>query len=69
MLFWLLLPVVLVAVSYACGPVIMYRHVERQQWSSPREKFLWEVLAVVPFSVFFYFARKPWTASATLVVR
>ena len=53
-------PMIAYGASYGCGGVIMYWHVNRQQWANSRKKALWQVLAFVPFSLFFYFARKPW---------
>jgi hypothetical protein len=54
-------PMIAYGASYGCGVVIMYWHSNRQQWANPRKKALWQVLALAPFSLFFYFARKPWT--------
>ena len=53
-------PMIAYGASYGCGVVIMYWHSNRQQWVNPRKKALWQVLALVPFSFFFYFARRPW---------
>jgi len=53
-------PMIAYGASYGCGVVIMYWHSNRQQWVNPRKKGLWQVLALVPFSFFFYFARRPW---------
>ncbi len=53
-------PMIAYGASYGCGVVIMYWHSNRQQWGNSRKKALWQVLALAPFSLFFYFARKPW---------
>jgi hypothetical protein len=55
-------PIIAYGAAYGCGVVIMYWHSERQRWSSSRKKFLWQVLTLAPFSLFFYFARRPWAA-------
>jgi hypothetical protein len=54
------LPMIAYGALYGCGVVIMYWHSNRQKWPSSKRKALWELLFLVPFSVFFYFARKPW---------
>ncbi len=62
-LWWLSVPLIALGICYGIGTFMMYRHVERQSWSNPRKKFLWELLSPVPFAIFFYFARKPWAAA------
>lgn len=66
--FWQLsflwfLPMVAYGAVYGCGVVIMYWHSNRQKWPSPKKKALWELLSLVPFSLFFYFATKPWVTA------
>lgn len=54
-------PLIILVVAYGCGVTFMYWHSNKQQWSNPRKKTLWQTLAVVPFSIFFYWSRRPWT--------
>jgi hypothetical protein len=56
-------PMIAYGACYGCGVVIMYWHSNRQQWANSRRKALWQGLALAPFSLFFYFARKPWATS------
>ena len=53
-------PMIAYGAAYGCGVVIMYWHSNRQQWGNSRKKALWQVLVLVPFSLFFYFTGKPW---------
>jgi hypothetical protein len=55
------IPLIALGVAYGCGLGFMYWHSNRQQWSNQRKKTLWQTLAVVPFSIFFYWSRRPWT--------
>jgi len=55
-------PMIAYGACYGCGVVLMYWHSNRQAWVNPRSKVRWQVLALVPFSFFFYFLRKPWAA-------
>ncbi len=54
------LPMIAYGACYGCGVVTMYWHSNRQHWGSSGGKALWQMLALVPFSLFFYFVRKPW---------
>jgi hypothetical protein len=54
-------PLIALGLAYGCGLAFMYWHSSRQQWANPRKKTLWQTLAVVPFSIFFYWSRRPWT--------
>ena len=56
-------PLIAFGAGYGCCVVIMYWHSNRQHWANSRKKTLWQTLAVVPFSVFFYFAKRPWATS------
>jgi hypothetical protein len=58
--WWLSVPLMAFSVCYAIGTVIMYRHVERQDWRNSRKKVFWEFVSLVPFAFFFYFKSKPW---------
>jgi hypothetical protein len=60
---WFFVPLILLAIAYGCGAVIMYRHVDRHQWVNQDRKTLWQSFAMVPFVPFFYFAKKPWKAA------
>lgn len=55
------IPLLVLGVAYGCVLAFMYWHSNRQQWPNPRKKTLWQTLAVVPFSIFFYWSRRPWT--------
>jgi len=57
-------PLIAYGVCYGCGVVLMNWHSGRQQWASPSRKTLWQFLSLVPFSLFVYFARKPWAVTA-----
>ncbi|MGD0415650.1 MAG: hypothetical protein ABSA80_09875 [Terriglobales bacterium] len=57
-------PMIAYGACYGCGAVVMYWHSNRQVWVNTRGKFRWQVLALVPLSIFFYFVRKPWAAKA-----
>jgi hypothetical protein len=59
------IPLIAYGSCYGCGAVVMYWHSNRQRWGNPRLKVVWQVLALVPFSIFFYFARRPWAAKPT----
>jgi hypothetical protein len=64
--FWVVsvvwvVPLIAIGVAYGCGLAFMYWHSNKQQWPNPRKKTLWQTLAVVPFSIFFYWSRRPWT--------
>jgi hypothetical protein len=66
--FWVVsmswvIPLIALGAAYGCCVAFMYWHSDRQQWPNPRKKTLWQALAVVPFSIFFYLTRRPWTTS------
>jgi hypothetical protein len=55
-------PMIAYGACYGCGVFVMYWHSKGQDWASSKKKTLWQLLTLVPFSLFFYFARKPWIA-------
>jgi hypothetical protein len=57
------LPMIGYGACYGCGVFIMYWHSNRQNWANPKKKTLWQILLFVPFSLFFYFVRKPWATA------
>jgi len=57
--FWFF-PMILYGIGYGCGVVIMFWHSKRKNWVNPKKIVLWQVLAVLPFSLPLYFARTPW---------
>jgi hypothetical protein len=58
--WWFFFPLIGIAIAYGCGAVVMYRHTNRQGWRNVRKKATWQALAVIPFSPFVYFSKRPW---------
>jgi hypothetical protein len=55
------IPLIALGIAYGGGLGFMYWHSNRQRWPNPGKKASWQTLAVVPFSIFFYWTRRPWT--------
>jgi hypothetical protein len=53
-------PMIAYGACYGCGVFVMYWHSQKTNWASSKKRTLWQLLTLVPFSLFFYFASKPW---------
>ena len=57
-------PLLVFAILYGGCVFYMVLDIRRRTWTKPSKRIMWELLSVVPFSIFFYLRRKPWTAQA-----
>jgi len=56
------IPLIVLGLAYGCSLAFIYWHSNRQQWLNPKKRTLWQALAVIPFSILFYWSRRPWTS-------